>query len=164
LDVSKLPIGFHAHNNLGLALPNTLSAFQNGATWLDASVLGMGRGAGNTILENLVVALEQKGVNSHISLEKICQVAMDHVLPLFGHPPLTRHLDILTAKYKIIFEPPDFLELISASLHIHLDDLFVLLNEKMEKPGTLYKDQLITILKGTGYPIEPLLESLQKQP
>ena len=53
-------IGFHAHNNKGLAVANTLVAMECGATWLDATVLGMGRGAGNAQTESLLLELKQK--------------------------------------------------------------------------------------------------------
>lgn len=47
-------VGFHGHNNRQLALANTLAAAAAGAMWVDASLLGMGRGAGNCPLELLV--------------------------------------------------------------------------------------------------------------
>jgi hypothetical protein len=75
---------------------------------------------------------------------------------------MARFLDILTAKYKIVFEPPAFLELIATSLHLHLDDMFVLLRQRLEKPGTLHQDQLLSILKEAGYPTGTLLEWLEK--
>jgi len=48
-------IGFHAHNNLGLGVANTITASKNGTSWLDATVAGMGRGAGNAESENLLL-------------------------------------------------------------------------------------------------------------
>lgn len=52
------PVGFHAHDNQGLALHNVAVAAEAGATWLDATVLGMGRGAGNARTEQLLGLLE----------------------------------------------------------------------------------------------------------
>jgi len=43
----KKDIGFHAHDNMGRALINGVSAFNNGIKWIDTTVTGMGRGAGN---------------------------------------------------------------------------------------------------------------------
>ncbi|WP_165945668.1 hypothetical protein [Micromonospora sp. KC606] len=51
------PIGFHAHENQGLALHNTLSVLDAGATWADATMSGMGRGAGNARMEQLLPVL-----------------------------------------------------------------------------------------------------------
>jgi len=53
-------IGFHAHNNKGLAVSNTLIAIENGVSWVDSTILGMGRGAGNAQTENLLLELDQE--------------------------------------------------------------------------------------------------------
>lgn len=48
-------IGIHTHDNMGLALQNTMRAMDAGVTWLDATVTGMGRGPGNARTEELVI-------------------------------------------------------------------------------------------------------------
>ena len=53
-------IGIHAHNNMGLALSNTLLAMQSGVRYLDATISGMGRGAGNAEMELLVAGSRRK--------------------------------------------------------------------------------------------------------
>ena len=50
-------IGFHAHDNKGFALINTLKAIENGIVWVDSTINGMGRGAGNTKTEELLLSL-----------------------------------------------------------------------------------------------------------
>lgn len=67
-------IGFHGHNNRQLALANTLAALESGATFVDASLLGMGRGAGNCPLELLVGLLDP----SHSSLVPLLRFVEDH--------------------------------------------------------------------------------------
>lgn len=54
------PLGVHTHDNMGLALANTLRASAEGATWLDATVTGMGRGPGNARTEELVIEAESR--------------------------------------------------------------------------------------------------------
>jgi 4-hydroxy 2-oxovalerate aldolase len=51
-------LGIHTHDNMGLALANTLRAQAEGVTWLDATVTGMGRGPGNARTEELVIEAE----------------------------------------------------------------------------------------------------------
>lgn len=58
----SIPIGFHGHNNMEMALINTLTAIDCGAEIVDATILGMGRGAGNLKTELLLTALSAKGV------------------------------------------------------------------------------------------------------
>jgi 4-hydroxy 2-oxovalerate aldolase len=54
-------LGIHAHNNLGLALANSLAAVENGVSYVDATVTGMGRGAGNVEIESLLPELNDRG-------------------------------------------------------------------------------------------------------
>lgn len=54
------PLGIHTHNNMGQGLDNTLTAASNGVTWLDTTITGMGRGAGNTQTENLLAVWDKK--------------------------------------------------------------------------------------------------------
>lgn len=61
----KGAIGIHAHNNKGQALTNTLAAANCGAKWIDGTVLGMGRGAGNTRIEYLLLGLKEKGYKQY---------------------------------------------------------------------------------------------------
>ena len=57
---TNFDIGIHAHNNLGKALDNTLSSISIGGSWLDATILGMGRGTGNADIEELLISLTPK--------------------------------------------------------------------------------------------------------
>lgn len=56
------PLGFHGHDNKGQALNNTWAAIESGATWVDSTILGMGRGAGNTRTEYLLAELQAQGL------------------------------------------------------------------------------------------------------
>jgi len=58
-------IGIHAHDNKGRALANTLAAIDSGVTWIDGTILGMGRGAGNTYTEHLLVELRERGLEKY---------------------------------------------------------------------------------------------------
>ncbi len=51
------PIGIHTHNNMDKGLDNTLTAMKAGVTWMDSTITGMGRGAGNTPTEYLLATL-----------------------------------------------------------------------------------------------------------
>src|SRR6266496_3825830 len=60
-------IGFHGHNNLLLANANSLAAVQAGASIIDATLLGMGRGGGNAQTETMLVILEKAGYGTGIN-------------------------------------------------------------------------------------------------
>lgn len=55
------PVGIHAHNNMSQGLANTLGAVESGVSWLDATMLGMGRGAGNAEMEFLLCEMRDRG-------------------------------------------------------------------------------------------------------
>ncbi len=71
--VSKvnIPIGFHAHNNLGMAIANPVAAVEAGASIADGTARGFGAGAGNTQLEVLVAVLHKLGYETGIDLYKM---------------------------------------------------------------------------------------------
>lgn len=71
----RIPLGFHAHNNLGMAIVNSIAAVEAGATILDGTVRGFGAGAGNAQLEVLVAVLEKMGYSTGIDLYKILDAA-----------------------------------------------------------------------------------------
>ena len=60
--VTDCPLGFHGHNNLQMALINTLTAIKCGVKSVDGTILGMGRGAGNLNIELLLTCLNRNGL------------------------------------------------------------------------------------------------------
>lgn len=80
-------VGFHAHNNLSLAVSNTLAAIEEGATQVDGSTCGLGAGAGNTMTEVLVAVCEKLGIETGVDLFAIMDVAEERVRPIMKHVP-----------------------------------------------------------------------------
>ena len=74
-------LGIHAHDNLGLALANTLKAASMGVEWLDSTVCGMGRGSGNAKTEELII--EMKIINQYkINIAPLIALINKYFLPL----------------------------------------------------------------------------------
>jgi len=78
----QVEVGFHAHNNLSLAVANTLAAIEEGATRIDGSVRCLGAGAGNTQTEALIAVLNRLGIDVGIDLYKIMDLAEEVVGPM----------------------------------------------------------------------------------
>jgi 4-hydroxy-2-oxovalerate aldolase len=72
---ADVAVGIHEHNNLSLAVANSVAAIEEGATLVDTSLAGLGAGAGNCQTETLVAVLERAGFETGIDLFALQDVA-----------------------------------------------------------------------------------------
>jgi 4-hydroxy 2-oxovalerate aldolase len=106
--ILNIPVGFHAHNNLGCAVANSLEAVEVGATYIDACIRGFGAGAGNAPLELILPVFEKSGYITNISFEETIKEAdrvMDYLVP---EAPVTTPINVLTGLTRLFsgFEKP----------------------------------------------------------
>jgi 4-hydroxy 2-oxovalerate aldolase len=79
--VGDVRIGFHGHNNFGLANANVLAAIEAGATLIDTTMLGMGRSSGNAQTEVVLVLLEKLGQETGVDLLKAMDAGEQLIRP-----------------------------------------------------------------------------------
>lgn len=79
-------IGFHAHNNLSLALANTIAAVEAGAEFVDGSLRCLGAGSGNTQTEVMAAVFDRLGYETGVDLFSIIDVANDVVAKFMPRP------------------------------------------------------------------------------
>jgi 4-hydroxy 2-oxovalerate aldolase len=77
-----VPLGFHGHDNLGLATANALAAGRNGAKYVDTTLDGIGRGAGNTITEAFAAILHSQSAKTAYDYRALSRLSETAVRPL----------------------------------------------------------------------------------
>lgn len=85
----EIEVGFHPHNNMGLAVANAYIAIQEGATIIDGTIRGFGAGEGNCQLEALGALLKKEGYDLNIDLYKLFDVSEEVVKPFSNGEGLT---------------------------------------------------------------------------
>lgn len=85
----KVPqVGFHGHNNLGLAIGNTVAAIEAGAGQVDGCLRGLGAGAGNAPTELLAAVMDRMGLDSGLDAMALCDAAEYVVAPFMPFQPM----------------------------------------------------------------------------
>lgn len=101
----SVPIGHHSHNNLGLAIGNSLAAIEAGATYIDGSLSALGAGAGNTPTETLVAVLKKMNYDINADLFKTMDASTEGLIPVLerkGLQPQT-NLDAMIIGYAGVY-------------------------------------------------------------
>lgn len=123
-------IGFHGHNNLNLAIGNSLVALKKGATLIDACAYGFGAGAGNTQLEALVAVIEKLGFETGIDFNKSLELA-SYISNNFEKPSSSVSIDSIISGYYGVFS--GFLNpvrRIAKEFHVKEIDIFYELGQR----------------------------------
>jgi len=130
-----IPVGFHAHNNLGLGIANSIAAANAGASIIDGSARGFGAGAGNAQLEVLVAVLKKMEYSTDINFYKLLDAADIAENELLKEIPRIKSLSIVSGLSGVFsgFSKP--VERISKEYNVDPRDVFFELGRRQVVAG-----------------------------
>ncbi|BDZ68996.1 4-hydroxy-2-oxovalerate aldolase [Methanobacterium ferruginis] len=115
--VSDITLGFHGHDNLGLAVSNSIESAKMGIKFIDSSLQGLGRSSGNASTEILIAALLKLGFKLDIDFLKVLDIGQEYIQPLLTnkgvmpldivsgyaefHSSYMHHIQKYSSKYKV---------------------------------------------------------------
>ncbi len=146
-NILDIEIGFHAHNNMGLAVANTYTAILEGATIIDGTVRGLGAGAGNCPIETVASLLIKEGYKIDVDLYRLSDASRDIIAPLMN-PPYSGLDDIsIVSGMSGVFSAFKT-QVLSAAKTFGVDarDIFVELGKQKVMAGQ--EDKIIEIAEG----------------
>lgn len=131
----SISVGFHAHNNLGMGIANSLAALEAGAAILDGCACGFGAGAGNAQLEVLVAVLQRMGVETGIDLYKILDAAQMVEAKLMKEFPVVRPTSVVSGLSGVFSGFLKPVNRIAKDLGIDPRDIFMALGKRRVVAG-----------------------------
>ncbi len=136
----KGAIGIHTHDNMGQALANSIKAINDGVSWVDSTITGMGRGAGNVQTEYLIIELAERRKES-LNLISLLSIIDKHFKPLklyYGWGTNTYYF--LAGKYGI---HPSFVQKMLSDSRYGNEDLMAVLEHLRIIGGKKFSIQAI---------------------
>ena len=132
LEQCSSPLGFHGHDNLSMAIANSLQALKSGAQFVDGSLQGLGRSAGNATMEALISVLQLQGHCSEINSEELVRTGQKWITPL-SVPKAHHGLSVLSGRAKVHSAIMPILMEVAEQAHITPETLLL----KISETGTL---------------------------
>ena len=153
-----IPLGIHTHDNLGLALSNSLAALDYGAEWVDSTILGMGRGPGNCKTEEILIELNNsKGLHK---ISPIIEIISKHFLKLKNlHKWGTNPYYYIGGKFGI--HPSYIQEIMNDKLFSPDDKLALIEKLKNKKPTIIHLN--IALVKLSNMTLKSIIVILNQK-
>jgi 4-hydroxy 2-oxovalerate aldolase len=139
-------VGFHAHNNLGMAAANTMAAISHGATIIDGTTRGFGAGAGNCQLEAVLVILKKYGIDLGIDINKLMDVSENVVAKLLQKDPQgLSSVSLMSGYAGIVSTFNEHVKRLSKDFGVSTFDVFEELGKR--KPVAGQEDMIIQVVE-----------------
>ncbi len=142
-DNLNIKVGFHPHNNLGLAVSNAYIAYREGASILDGTLRGFGAGAGNCQLEALVALLEKTGVKTGVDFYRMLDTSEGVVRSMMAEDKGLRALNIVSGMAGVFSAFDSHVKKAAAQFGVDPRDIFVELGRRNAVAGQ--EDMIVEI-------------------
>lgn len=146
-------LGIHTHDNMGQALANSLQAVQEGVTWIDGTVLGMGRGAGNVKTEYLAIELDSFRPERPCNITNLMGLIRQYFVPMqqkYGWGTNTYYY--LAGKYGI---HPTYIQEMLSNVRYDEEDILAVIDRLKQAGGKKFKSNTLEAARNfyVGEPI-----------
>lgn len=161
-DSLHIRVGFHAHNNMGMAVANSYTAYLEGASIIDGTLRGFGAGAGNCQIESLVALLEKCGVRTGIDFYRLLDASEDIMPQIMDRDMGQEPLSIVSGQAGVFSAFKIHVQKAAKEFHVDARDIFKELGRRKAVGGQ--EDMIVEIAEKLGRPagsnINYQLESL----
>ncbi|MFO1519242.1 MAG: hypothetical protein U1F57_06230 [bacterium] len=155
-----VPVGFHAHNNLTLAVANSLEAVRSGCKWVDASLLGVGRQAGNAQLEVLALLLQKEGFHTPVDIPLLLDTAESLIAPMIKNYKGIDPFDLWAASCNLDLYPRWHFQQLALAVGLDTKSFIKELSSLKTFAG-LDEENLLLLSKRFKVPYDRLLKAIQ---
>jgi 4-hydroxy 2-oxovalerate aldolase len=140
----KTDLGIHAHDNMDMAMENAMMALNNGVSWIDSTVLGMGRGPGNVKTENLVLELEKR-FKRKVNYNSLIKLIEDDFIPMKNKYGWGSNMYYyLSGLYGI---HPSFIQGMLSAKNFSSDEILAVIDNLKTEGGKKFSNDLINTYK-----------------
>jgi 4-hydroxy-2-oxovalerate aldolase len=157
-------IGFHAHNNLSMAVANTIAALDCGASIVDGTLKGFGAGAGNCQIEVLCAIMQKYGKMTEINLYQLMDVCDDIIEKRLNYSYGITTLSLISGISGVFSAFSEHVKRAAVRFNVDPRDIFIELGRRKVVGGQ--EDMVVDValnlsqknkLDDTGYLLESLL-------
>ncbi len=151
-DTLDIQVGFHAHNNLGLAVANAYTAYQEGASIIDGTIRGFGAGAGNCQLEAFVALLEMNHIKTRANLYKMLDTSEYVMSGIMENEMGLTSLNIISGMSGVFSAFKVHVEKAAKEFNVDPRDIFIELGRRKVVGGQ--EDMIIEVAEQLSNPIK----------
>jgi 4-hydroxy 2-oxovalerate aldolase len=144
-DGLQVAVGFHPHNNLGMAVANAYIAVEEGASIIDGTIRGLGAGAGNCQIDALAALLEKCGYKLNLDLYRMFNASETIIKPIMSEETGLSDVSIVSGVAGVFsaFKVP--VQIAAKEFDVDPRDIFVELGKRRVVAGQ--EDMIVEVAK-----------------